>query len=300
MGKHYIQIAHAALTSAQLAPDAVDITSFTRGIYALLSPAPTFWRVIGVTESALSILRESMEVRRLPKGLERAHIRQRSETVKMLLFGPRLSVEEFEEAILGDADHTVLCAKGENNNQLTERDDIRWIDNGNSGEDPLFQPLGFAARWSDAEKNFVRLLDEPDTELEFVGSNGEKISFAEIAKELPKAYDNLDSNGLPSLNDRAVISEDMKLYDLFQIIEISLEDADRRNMEGPGWYWVTYFADPSTGCAHIGPFQSDREALEDASSKSLPMNDPRRGEYKLGLIGADKVKLQFIVGKFPE
>ena len=208
MSKHYISIAYAAFSSAQSEPDAVDITSFTRGIYALLSPAPTFWRVIGLTESALAILREKMDATRLPKGLERAHIRPRADTVKTLLYGPRLSVEEFEKALLGDADHTVLCSKGENNNRLSERDDIIWIDNGNSGDEPIFQPRGFAARWGKAEKEFVSQLDEPDIELGFMGDDGEKISFAEIARGLPTTYEILDENGLPSLEDRAVISEE--------------------------------------------------------------------------------------------
>jgi hypothetical protein len=158
MNRHYISIAHAAFSSAQSDPDAVDITSFTRGIYALLSPSPTFWRVIGMTESALAVLRDNMGAKRLPKGLERAHIRSRADTIKVLLFGPPLSLAEFEQAVLGEADHTILCAKGENNNRLQDRDDI--ISFTNESDDPLFQPKGFAARWSDQEKALVRSFAE--------------------------------------------------------------------------------------------------------------------------------------------
>ena len=141
---------------AQTAPDTVDISSFTRGIYALLSPAPTFWRVVGITPNALSILLDSLGTKRLPKGLQRAHICKRADTIRTLLNGPKLELEEFERSVLGEVDHTILCAKGENNNQLAYRGDIINFDN--SSDDPLFQPHGFAARWGDKEKALVREL----------------------------------------------------------------------------------------------------------------------------------------------
>ena len=156
MQKSYISIAHAAFSAAQTAPESVHISSFTRGIYALLSPAPTFWRVVGITQNALAILSDNLDAKRLPKGIQRAHIRQRSDTMETLLNGPKLSIEQFEQAVLGKADHTILCAKGENNNQLAHREDIISFDN--SGGDPLFQPHGFAARWNDGEKALVRKL----------------------------------------------------------------------------------------------------------------------------------------------
>ena len=156
MQKHYIAIAHAAFLEAQTTPHDVDVTSFARGIYAFLSPAPTFWRVVGITPDALSTLSENINAKRLPKGLQRAHIRQRSQTIKELLDGPVLTRKKFEEAVLGELDHTILCAKGENNNRLVSRDDI--IRFRNSGNDPLFQPRGFAARWDEREKALVRKL----------------------------------------------------------------------------------------------------------------------------------------------
>ena len=156
MQKEYISIAHAAFSTAQAVPNSVHISSFTRGIYALLSPAPTFWRVVGITRTALSILLDNLDAKRLPKGLQRAHICQRADPIKTLLNGPTLSLEEFERAVLGEADYTILCAKGENNNQLASRNDIIRIKN--IGDDPLFQPHGFAARWSELEKNCVRNL----------------------------------------------------------------------------------------------------------------------------------------------
>ena len=153
MQKHFISIAHAAFSTAQTAPDSVDITSFTREMYALLSPAPTFWRVVGITQNALSVLLENLDTKGLPKGIQRAHICQRSETMKKLLFGPPLTPKRFEQAVLGESDHTILCAKGENNNRLSNRDDIIRFDN--FSDDPLFPPHGFKARWDEPEKDFI-------------------------------------------------------------------------------------------------------------------------------------------------
>jgi len=156
MPNHHISIAYAAFIAAQSAPEEVNISSFTRGIYALLSPLPTFWRVVGITENALKKLSENLDANRLPTGLRRAHIQQRAETVTTLLTGPEISIEDFEEALLGEADHTILCAVGENNNQIAARTDISWLEKGNISDDPLFQPRGFAARWGEREKALVR------------------------------------------------------------------------------------------------------------------------------------------------
>ncbi len=158
MTAHYITVTHAAFTAAQTKPDEVDISSFTRAIYALLSPSRTFWRAVGITPAALAVLGNNLDIRRqsCPSGIQRAHIQQRSQTVAALLKGPPLTPEQLEQAILGEADHTVICAKGENNNKLPTRTDIIWFDN--EGDDPLFQSKGFSARWSDPERALVRKL----------------------------------------------------------------------------------------------------------------------------------------------
>ena len=99
MPNHHISIAYAAFIAAQSAPEEVNISSFTRGIYALLSPLPTFWRVVGITENALKKLSENLDANRLPTGLRRAHIQQRAETVTTLLTGPEISIEDFEKEL---------------------------------------------------------------------------------------------------------------------------------------------------------------------------------------------------------
>lgn len=177
-------------------------------------------------------------------------------------------------------------------------------------EDQRLSELGLRSsmpkNWKPGDNVFARYeaaeipLQRSEITLSFQGANGEEISFSDIAEGLPAKYDDVDENGLPSLEARKVISQDARLYDLFQVVEISAQDAERRNMDGPGWYWVTYFADPSTGCAHVGPFATENEALMDASSKALPINDARRAEYKYGLIAGGKMKLQFVIGKTPE
>jgi hypothetical protein len=43
-----------------------------------------------------------------------------------------------------------------------------------------------------------------------------------------------------------------------------------------------------------------QQLISSPSSKALPMNDPRRSEHKLGLMGGGKINLQFVVGKIPE
>lgn len=140
-----------------------------------------------------------------------------------------------------------------------------------------------------------------EIELGFVGENGEKISFEDIAKGLPCHYAITDENGLPPLEERVIISQNIKFYDLFQIVEVSENHADRLKFTtGAGWYWATYFGEPISGLGHVGPFSSEEEALSDAASKALPINDPRRSEFKYGLIGdGTKISLQAAFGKVP-
>ena len=117
-------------------------------------------------------------------------------------------------------------------------------------------------------------------ELGFVGENGEKISFEDIAKGLPSHYVITDENGLPPLEERVVISKNIKFYDLFQIVEVSENDAERLKFTTcTGWYWATYFGEPISGFGHVEPFSSE-EALSDAASKALPINEPWRSEFR--------------------
>ena len=140
-----------------------------------------------------------------------------------------------------------------------------------------------------------------EIELGFVGECGEKISFEDIANGLPSHYAITDENGLPPLEERVIISKNIKFYDLFQIVEVSENDAERLKFTtGAGWYWVTYFGEPISGFGHVGPFSSEEEALSDAASKALPINVPRRSEFRYGLIGdGTKISLQGMFGKAP-
>jgi hypothetical protein len=143
------------------------------------------------------------------------------------------------------------------------------------------------------------MANDDELELGFTGEDGEFVSFENLAKKLPTKYENLDENGLPPLSEREVLSKEMRLYDLFQIVEVSEIDAGSgRHPDEAGWYWVTYFSDPSTGCAHVGPFEGERDAIEDACSKALPINDHRRKEENFGFIGGG-FRIQCIVGRIP-
>jgi hypothetical protein len=132
--------------------------------------------------------------------------------------------------------------------------------------------------------------------LGFAGEDGGFVSFEEVAKDLPVKYDVVDENGLPPLSERAVIHEESKFYDLFQVIHVS--EASSSNGLEEGWYWVTYFSDPSTGCGHIGPFTTEEDASNDAASKALPINDTRRADRKIGCLGGGFM-LHNIIGAVP-
>lgn len=144
------------------------------------------------------------------------------------------------------------------------------------------------------------MTNKSNFKLGFCAEDGELISFEDIAKILPQEYQKVDENGLPPVSERAVISKKIRFYDLFQVIEILATDVGSKfKPDKPGWYWVTYFSNPSTGCAHIGPFSEEAEAVEDACSRALPINDPRRKDSKFGLLGGG-VYLHCIIGKIPD
>ena len=144
------------------------------------------------------------------------------------------------------------------------------------------------------------MASESGFKLGFSGEDGEFISFEDVAKDLPQEYHEVDENGLPPVSERAVISKETRFYDLFQVVEILAADVGSKfKPDEPGWYWVTYFSEPSTGSAHIGPFSKEAEATEDACSRALPINDPRRKDSKFGLLGGG-VYLHCIIGQVPD
>jgi hypothetical protein len=140
-------------------------------------------------------------------------------------------------------------------------------------------------------------MKDETVKLGFAGEDGEFIAFEEVAKGLPVKYEAVDENGLPPLSERAVIHEESKFYDLFQVIHVS--EASNSNGLEEGWYWVTYFSDPSTGCGQIGPFKTEDEAANNAASKALPINDKRRVDRTTGCRGSDIV-LHDIIGSVPK
>ena len=144
------------------------------------------------------------------------------------------------------------------------------------------------------------MIDDDEIELGFCGQNGEFISFADLAKKLPTKYENLNENGLPPLSERKVLSKEARIYDLFQVVEVTEKEAGSAGKpDKPGWYWLTYFCDPSTGCALIGPFEKEEDAVEDACGKALPINDPRRKESNFGFVGGG-FQIHCIVGRIPK
>lgn len=85
----------------------------TRVMTAIMGARKFSWRVIGITETALRILRENGYKRKDGDKITRAHLRERSATVKELLSLPELSEAKFFE-FWRKHDPVVLCAPGEN------------------------------------------------------------------------------------------------------------------------------------------------------------------------------------------
>jgi hypothetical protein len=146
--RSHVNVAYALFAAAHGEPDA-NVSCVNRAIGNLLGPLPTAWRVVGITPLALSMLDGTKTI----KGVTRGHIKQRIDVVREMLAGPLPTLAEFEARMLGAEDRTILCGPKENNDRLTERDDIVWFDN--EGDDPLFQEASLKARFGPLEKEFV-------------------------------------------------------------------------------------------------------------------------------------------------
>jgi hypothetical protein len=85
----------------------------TRVMTAIMGARKFSWRVIGITEAALRILRENGYKRKDGDKITRAHLRERSTTVKELLAKPELSEADFFK-FWTKHDPVVLCGPGEN------------------------------------------------------------------------------------------------------------------------------------------------------------------------------------------
>jgi stalled ribosome rescue protein Dom34 len=132
-------------------PEIWDKRHCTRVLTAIMGGRDFSWRVVGVTESALEILRSNGFRRKTGIKLQRAHIKARAQTVQELLQSQILSKEEFIEFWLKN-DPVVICGPGENKEQL---DNFIPIQNDKA---ELFRSDTISWRHKEAERDYLEAL----------------------------------------------------------------------------------------------------------------------------------------------
>ncbi len=80
--------------------------------------------------------------------------------------------------------------------------------------------------------------DDSTMELGFVDKAGEKVSFNQIAKSLPKEYPSIGEHDLPTNTERATIEGVDRFYDFFQVIYVDeRRTASKYFPNKIGWYY---------------------------------------------------------------
>ena len=111
---HTYHSLYLAVYRAHLADrDTWNIAHCTRVITAIMGGRQFSWRVVGITETALKSLRENGYKRTDSTKITRAHLRERSDSVRELLSSPEKSQVDFLE-FWAKNDPVVLCGPGEN------------------------------------------------------------------------------------------------------------------------------------------------------------------------------------------
>ena len=120
-----------------------------RMLHNLMGMNKNSWIVIGITEAALEKFKENDYKR--PKGVNRSHIFQRSETSRIMLQKTDWDIESWWDFYV-QRDECVLATSSENMDK--EPDIIKYeVPRG------LFKARGFAFIVSNAEKEFLKGLD---------------------------------------------------------------------------------------------------------------------------------------------
>jgi hypothetical protein len=166
--------------------------------------------------------------------------------------------------------------------RLTDSKEEKWMEG-------LYQKLESDTS-SESQSNLLASEEASEQDimkLGFADKAGEFVTFSQVAKTLPKEYPSNGEYGLPTATERAVIGGMDRFYDFFQVIYVDENRVDSKFSPNEiGWYWVTYFY-PRSGFGTIGPFSDEHEALTNACSHALPLNDPRRKKHKYGYVGND-------------
>ena len=112
----------------------------------LMSMNKDSWKVVGITQAALEKFVENDFKR--PKGVNRSHIHQRSETSKYLFSQTDWDIDSWWDYYT-KRDITILATSSEN---MDKKQDISKFDVPNG----LFKTRGFAFTVKDAKKDFLR------------------------------------------------------------------------------------------------------------------------------------------------
>ena len=121
-------------------------------IAKLLEPVRSAWRVVGITEAALTAF-EQANFNKPETKLTRAHKIDRRATIEELLKKDNLTLDQFRNGMLGIKDHCILALSAENKSISVNKTIIEFE---NLGDDPLFQRSGFSWRFGEAKIKFLQ------------------------------------------------------------------------------------------------------------------------------------------------
>lgn len=142
----------AVYRAHKLRPELFTVGNCTTAITALMSFNPFAWRVVGITPAALQKYSELNFRHQSNQGLTRAHLRPRLATVRDLVAPAKpLDPKSFITTLLR-YDATVLCARGENKDEVPpfiafDNDDAR-----------LFTSQKVGWKHTNKERDFLRTL----------------------------------------------------------------------------------------------------------------------------------------------
>jgi hypothetical protein len=153
----------ALFRARQKSPGTWSDAECTRVLTSVMASKRWSWHVVGITPAAMETFATLGFRYKSGRGLQRAHLRPRIETVREVMSGKEpLDAETFIRLWVQN-DRVVICARGENRNQSVPPYVV--VGNGNA---ELFNCEGVLAGWhhGDAEVAFLRDLQSHKDEWE--------------------------------------------------------------------------------------------------------------------------------------
>lgn len=126
----------------------VDLKKKVRLLSELMTATGDFWKVVGITEGALKVFRDSDFKK--TKGVQRAHhLKSRDAYYQDIILNPELNYQVWWEKFK-DFDKTILATSGENRkNQYSNILDI-------DGSLGLFRSYSYSWKHNKQEKEFLK------------------------------------------------------------------------------------------------------------------------------------------------